>query len=64
MRHEDGRYTVVPVHAGKLIGPGLLLKIWQAEKTDWAVVREGISRQRGRSEKSGGIPLARLANSA
>ena len=27
MRHEDGRYTVVPVHAGELIGPGLLLKI-------------------------------------
>ena len=27
MRHPDGRYTVVPVHAGELIGPGLLLKI-------------------------------------
>ena len=27
LRHEDGRYTVVPVHAGELIGPGLLLKI-------------------------------------
>jgi predicted RNA binding protein YcfA (HicA-like mRNA interferase family) len=26
LRHIDGRYTVVPVHAGKIIGPGLLLK--------------------------------------
>lgn len=27
MRHPDGRYTVVPVHAGEIIGPGLLHKI-------------------------------------
>ena len=27
LRHADGRYTVVPVHAGETIGPGLLLKI-------------------------------------
>ena len=27
LRHDDGRYTVVPVHAGEVIGPGLLLKI-------------------------------------
>jgi predicted RNA binding protein YcfA (HicA-like mRNA interferase family) len=27
MRHADGRYTVVPVHAGETIGVGLLLKI-------------------------------------
>jgi predicted RNA binding protein YcfA (HicA-like mRNA interferase family) len=27
LRHPDGRYTVVPVHAGETIGPGLLLKI-------------------------------------
>ena len=27
MRHPDGRYTVVPVHAGETIGVGLLLKI-------------------------------------
>ena len=25
--HEDGRTTVVPVHSGETIGPGLLLKI-------------------------------------
>ena len=27
MRHPDGRATVVPVHAGETIGPGLLMKI-------------------------------------
>lgn len=27
MRHSDGRVTVVPVHAGEHIGPGLLNKI-------------------------------------
>jgi predicted RNA binding protein YcfA (HicA-like mRNA interferase family) len=27
MRHPDGRYTVVPIHAGESIGVGLLLKI-------------------------------------
>lgn len=29
MRHPDGRYTVVPVHAGETIGSGLLLKIFK-----------------------------------
>lgn len=27
LRHQDGRTTVVPVHAGETIGPGLLSKI-------------------------------------
>jgi predicted RNA binding protein YcfA (HicA-like mRNA interferase family) len=27
LQHPDGRSTVVPVHAGELIGPGLLTKI-------------------------------------
>jgi predicted RNA binding protein YcfA (HicA-like mRNA interferase family) len=27
MRHPDGRTTVVPVHAGETIGPGLMKKI-------------------------------------
>lgn len=27
LRHPDGRATVVPVHAGEAIGPGLLSKI-------------------------------------
>jgi predicted RNA binding protein YcfA (HicA-like mRNA interferase family) len=27
LRHDDGRVTVVPVHAGEIIGPGLLQKI-------------------------------------
>jgi predicted RNA binding protein YcfA (HicA-like mRNA interferase family) len=27
MRHSDGRMTVVPVHRGEDIGPGLLIEI-------------------------------------
>ena len=27
LRHADGRATVVPVHAGETIGPGLLVAI-------------------------------------
>ena len=27
MRHPDGRSTVVPIHAGETVGPGLLAKI-------------------------------------
>ena len=27
LRHPDGRATVVPLHAGETIGPGLLTKI-------------------------------------
>ena len=27
LKHPDGRATVVPVHRGEIIGPGLLSKI-------------------------------------
>ena len=27
LRHEDGRSTVIPVHSGETLGPGLLGKI-------------------------------------
>ena len=27
LRHDDGRTTVVPVHSGETVGPGLLSKI-------------------------------------
>jgi predicted RNA binding protein YcfA (HicA-like mRNA interferase family) len=27
LRHGDGRSTVVPVHSGEIIGPGLLHKV-------------------------------------
>lgn len=27
LRHSDGRTTVVPVHAGEVVGPGLMRKI-------------------------------------
>ena len=29
LKHADGRTTVIPVHAGETIGPGLLNKILQ-----------------------------------
>jgi predicted RNA binding protein YcfA (HicA-like mRNA interferase family) len=34
MRHEDGRRTVVPVHSGETIGPGLLHKILEDVEMD------------------------------
>ncbi len=39
LRHPDGRATVVPVHAGETIGPGLLSQIlrdieWGPEDLD------------------------------
>jgi predicted RNA binding protein YcfA (HicA-like mRNA interferase family) len=27
LQHPDGRTTVVPIHSGEIIGPGLMLKI-------------------------------------
>ncbi|MCP4608219.1 MAG: type II toxin-antitoxin system HicA family toxin [Planctomycetes bacterium] len=27
MRHQDGRTTVIPVHSGETIGPGLMSKV-------------------------------------
>ena len=34
MQHPDGRRTVVPVHAGETIGPGLLSKIMRDAEMD------------------------------
>lgn len=38
MRHSDGRVTVVPVHAGEILGKGLMSKI----RRDIAVDRESF----------------------
>lgn len=40
LRHGDGRTTVVPVHAGETIGPGLLSKILR----DCELGREDLSK--------------------
>ncbi len=40
LRHEDGRTTVVPVHAGETIGPGLLSKILR----DCELLREDLAK--------------------
>jgi predicted RNA binding protein YcfA (HicA-like mRNA interferase family) len=34
LKHPDGRKTVVPVHSGETIGPGLLLKILRVCRID------------------------------
>jgi predicted RNA binding protein YcfA (HicA-like mRNA interferase family) len=34
IRHEDGRCSVVPVHAGETLGPGLLLQILKDTELD------------------------------
>ncbi len=34
MRHSDGRVTVVPIHSGETIGPGLLNKILSDTEID------------------------------
>lgn len=36
LQHPDGRRTVVPVHAGEVIGPGLLSKILHDTDIDQA----------------------------
>ena len=36
LRHEDGRCTVVHVHAGETLGPGLLLQILKDTELDRA----------------------------
>lgn len=40
MRHGDGRSTVVPVHAGETIGPGLLSKILRDAELDLEAFRQ------------------------
>ncbi len=34
LQHPDGRRTVVPVHSGEIIGPGLLNKILKDAEVD------------------------------
>jgi predicted RNA binding protein YcfA (HicA-like mRNA interferase family) len=34
LRHPDGRHTVVPVHQGETIGPGLMQKILRGCQMD------------------------------
>ncbi|MGD0398206.1 MAG: type II toxin-antitoxin system HicA family toxin [Syntrophobacteraceae bacterium] len=40
IRHPDGRSTVIPVHAGETIGPGLMVKILK----DCELSREDLQR--------------------
>jgi predicted RNA binding protein YcfA (HicA-like mRNA interferase family) len=47
MKHPDGRTTVVPLHAGETIGPGLFAKILR----DVDLKREDFMRDRKRKQK-------------
>jgi predicted RNA binding protein YcfA (HicA-like mRNA interferase family) len=47
VKHPDGRVTVVPVHAGETIGPGLFTKILR----DTDLPREEFLRDRKRKKK-------------
>lgn len=40
LQHADGRMTVVPVHAGEVIGTGLLTKILADCEIDMQILRE------------------------
>jgi predicted RNA binding protein YcfA (HicA-like mRNA interferase family) len=40
IRHPDGRTTVVPVHSGETLGPGLLTKILR----DCEINREALQK--------------------
>jgi predicted RNA binding protein YcfA (HicA-like mRNA interferase family) len=40
LRHEDGRVTTVPVHAGETLGPGLLQQILRDTKLQVTDLRQ------------------------
>ena len=43
LRHPDGRTTVVPVHFGEMLGPGLLSKILRDTEQNRDQLEELIS---------------------
>jgi predicted RNA binding protein YcfA (HicA-like mRNA interferase family) len=42
LKHHDGRSTVVPVHAGEVIGRGLLAKILRDTELDADTLRANL----------------------
>ncbi len=48
MKHTDGRVTVVPLHAGETIGPGLFAKILR----DIDMTRDDFLKGRKKKRKS------------
>jgi len=48
IKHDDGRATVVPVHAGETIGPGLFAKILR----DVELKREDFLKGKKRKRKT------------
>ena len=40
IRHADGRATVVPIHAGEILGPGLFNQILKDAEIEWEAFEE------------------------
>ena len=40
LRHDDGRATVIPIHAGEMLGPGLLSSILKDATIDRETFQE------------------------
>jgi predicted RNA binding protein YcfA (HicA-like mRNA interferase family) len=49
LRHPDGRSTLVPLHAGETIGPGLLRKIIHDVEMSREEFMELLGRRKGGS---------------
>jgi predicted RNA binding protein YcfA (HicA-like mRNA interferase family) len=47
LRHPDGRSTVVPLHAGETVGPGLLRKIIHDVEMTREEFRNLLRRRKG-----------------
>jgi len=47
LRHPDGRSTIVPLHAGETIGPGLLRKIIRDAEMTREEFRNLLGRRKG-----------------
>ena len=47
LRHPDGRSTVVPLHAGETVGPGLLRKIIHDVEMSREEFRNLLRRRKG-----------------
>jgi len=47
LRHSDGRSTLVPLHAGETIGPGLLRKIIRDAEMTREEFRSLLGRRKG-----------------
>ncbi len=50
LRHVDGRTTVIPIHAGEMLGPGLLAKILRDVGLSREEILQLVSKRRRRPD--------------